>query len=67
MKKESAIIELLANLPFVHPGNREVKMTYLRIIPVLFSHVSLYDVCVDEILQIVDLLRIHPAFTAQQG
>ncbi len=66
MKKEIAVDTVLTALPFLKPENVDVKLTYLKILPVLFSYVSLYDIKIIESQNIVDLLQVHSAFVYDQ-
>lgn len=66
MKKEFALEEILRLIPFIDNENIMIKQVYLKILPVLFSYVSLYDIRITETFQIIEILQIHSVFTYDQ-
>ena len=66
-KKETAIQNLASILPLLKTRDVDAKTLIFKILPVLFSYVSLYDTEILNVFKICDILRYHPAFSADQG
>ncbi|XP_065201585.1 uncharacterized protein LOC135832333 [Planococcus citri] len=61
-KKELAIVEVYDTLPYIGVANFTSKNAFLKVLPVLLSYSTLYEMKVQYVSQILDMLRVHPAF-----
>ncbi|XP_065202329.1 uncharacterized protein LOC135832783 [Planococcus citri] len=65
-KKEFAIRNLTTVLPLLKTRDVDTKNLILKILPVMFSYVTLYDTEINNVFKICDIIRVHPAFSSDQ-